>query len=173
MITSEELKVIELDIKKASDTFNARSKEFREGTFLCRFFESIGAPTEDKSFVQVDGQLINSIKRFFQQALEELDAAEIDISAQKEEFKALLRTYLQGTADKYSSDQWAVSMRRTHKYDIEFITSKAVEAGIDPETFYKVTKKFDPKLVHEDLKDAVADATTTLLSPTIKFKGDA
>jgi len=100
---------------------------------------------------------LHQAKLLFQKTMAELDQLEDQYDALKETLKNEYRQSIRSPEDakklNMATNVFSISVRRNYEYDEEYLTAKASEQGIDPESFYKVTKKFDYKLVPDDLKE--------------------
>ena len=151
-------------LKELEDDLKQWQEYFRSGEFLSEFLKK-----------DLNTETIVSVKVHFQTILEVLDKKQDHLNAEIEDVRSRIREELKFSTEKPDkSKYWAVSFRRTYKYDTDHLHDKALELGIDPEEFYKVTKKFDPKRVPEELKEELKQARSVAsITPSVTYKEES
>ncbi len=157
----KKLKELEEDLKKWQKYF--RSGDFLGDFLSCNYGDNLSL------------EAIVNIKMHFQTFLDLMDKKQDQVTSEIEEVRSSIREELKFSSEKpEKSKYWTVSFRRTYKYDTEHLHTKALELGINPEDFYKVTKKFDPKKVPEELKEELKQARSVAsITPSVAYKEES
>ena len=148
-------------LKELEEDLKTWQEYFRSGKFLEEILQE-----------NLNTETIISVKVHFQTILEVLDKKQDMLSAEIEDVKSRIREDLKfDPLSHRKNEYWSISLRRNYKYDTDRLHEKALELGINPEEFYKVTKKFDPKRVPDDLKEELKDARSIAsITPSVSYK---
>ena len=155
---------LEIELRCLKETLEAKREEWRSGSFL----DAISLnETHNIS------NLRYALKLHFQKTRAELEELEDRYESLKEELKNEYRESINSAADvdrlNNSTDIFKITVRRNYVYDESYLKEKAKDKDIDPNSFYKVTTKFDPRLVPDELKEDLKQAKS-LKGITTSFK---
>ena len=143
------VKDLEDELSKLKEQLSLKKEAWSTASFISEHFK--GCDRQD---------LVFEFKKLFQKYESELESLEESYEGRKEELMNLYREEVKAglNPQEIQSDLFKLSSRKTYGYDLELLEREASSRGIDPSEFYVISRKFEPKMVPDSLKETLKAA---------------